>query len=590
MSKKRMKIKKTLAFMLSMVLLVVSFPLVAKADDFDYKTSEFSLTIDDITYNHHSDGTCDIMNKDGTINKTMTASETEHKFAQLDLRVDEYGSWYVYRNKIVDFALGGICGALGAVATYSQLECFQDMSDSLYEDLKGVTYSYMTDQDVTLDSDQLSDIYDKLNEMLRQQKGLVEVGGYFYSWQHSDAIYALNKNLGGSSYMSSYYSNAIEYLKEKGCTAFYMNSPLYSKDYWYLYGFDTSDLAYHDSYYSAVTWLDDECNQLPDAYCYYVNFDLYKSNGWVLDDTCTGTTAYGAPGSPRFAIHIAGSDVYYLYKSFNAAYSDITGGLGIYTTTNFDNGDLPTSITLSPTDLEINWDDLMDELSTELDKQTSGITDKMEKQEKIDETISKYLKDVKKDVASIEDNTKDMSKDIDSILTYLKKMYKRMDDFYDDMTKDALKGIQKSLDTLNSSIKSIGKDVSTIKTLTEVDTLIDTLNTLIDDDGGSGGSVSVLTTLSTEVSATLEVAKGKFPFSVPWDVYYVLASLAAEPEAPVFDMVLDLPQFNIHEEFTADLSIFSEVSSVCRGLQSLLFVLYLASLTRKMFLDGRKWF
>jgi uncharacterized protein YoxC len=210
----------------------------------------------------------------------------------------------------------------------------------------------------------------------------------------------------------------------------------------------------------------------------------------------------------------------------------------------------------------------------------------MEKQEKIDETISKYLKDVKKDVASIEDNTKDMSKDIDSILTYLKKMYKRMDDFYDDMTKDALKGIQKSLDTLNSSIKSIGKDVSTIKTLTEVDTLIDTLNTLTD---GSGGSSSPIKDSFTEVGETLGVAKEKFPFCVLWDVALLFGILAADPVAPQFTMVFDLPQFGLHEEFVVDLSMFGDVSEFCRTLQSLLFILCLVNLTRKMFLDGRNW-
>jgi hypothetical protein len=448
----------------------------------------------------------------------------------------------------------------------------------------------MTDQDVTLDSDQLSDIYDKLSEMLREQKGLVPVSLGQNETDWVTVCGYMSTLVGGADFTTRFY-NALEWLREQGCDSIYANNNKYYKGDWrescYLYGFNSSDLAYYTGYFTPVVWVDEEANPLSDFYCYYVDVGAYNQNGWVLDETCTGTTdTSGTLDSPRFQYHIADTPTFYVYKSYEAAVSDIYGTTGIYTTTNFDNGDLPTSITLSPTDLEINWDDLMDELSTELDKQTSGITDKMEKQEKIDETISKYLKDVKKDVASIEDNTKDMSKDIDSILTYLKKMYKRMDDFYDDMTKDALKGIQKSLDTLNSSIKSIGKDVSTIKTLTEVDTLIDTLNTLTD---GSGDSSSPIKDSFTEVGETLGVAKEKFPFCVLWDVALLFGLLAADPVAPQFTMVFDLPQFGLHEEFVVDLSMFGDVSEFCRTLQSLLFILCLVNLTRKMFLDGRNW-
>lgn len=587
MSKIRLKFKKILAFILTLVLLFISVPMSAKADDFNYMTSEYTLTIDGIEYKHHSDGTTDIMNKDGTINKTLSYSETEHKFSQLGLRVDEYGNWSYADDSFNGFfnTVAQWCslflGVVGDSTGYSNIT--SALADAINDDLATpLSYYYMTDQDVTLDSDQLSDIYDKLSEMLREQKGLVPVMGPISNaeWDQATAIASFNNGIGGGGDFTKHFLQAVEYLKEQGCTAFYAN-------YWVLYGFDTSDLAYHTQYgYDPIVWIDSECNQLEDAYCYYVDFTQFKKNGWVLDETSTGTTDCSGFGYSVFAKHIGNTDVYYLYKSYEAAYNDIIGGLGIYTTTNFDNGDLPTSITLSPTDLEINWDDLMDELSTELDKQTSGITDKLEKQEKIDETISKYLKDVKKDVASIEDNTKDMSKDIDSILAYLKKMYKRMDDFYDDMTKDALKGIQKSLDTLNSSIKSIGKDVSTIKTLTEVDTLIDTLNTLTD---GSGGSSSPIKDSFTEVGETLGVAKEKFPFCVLWDVALLFGLLAADPVAPQFTMVFDLPQFGLHEEFVVDLSMFGDVSEFCRTLQSLLFILCLVNLTRKMFLDGRNW-
>jgi hypothetical protein len=126
MSKIRLKFKKILAFMLTLVLLFVSVPMSAKADDFDYKTSEFSLTIDGVTYNHHSDGTCDIMNKDGTINKTMTASETEHKFAQLDLRVDEYGSWYVYQNWVKKHVTAAVIAGLGVAGAATDINALTD--------------------------------------------------------------------------------------------------------------------------------------------------------------------------------------------------------------------------------------------------------------------------------------------------------------------------------------------------------------------------------------------------------------------------------------------------------------------------------
>lgn len=65
--------------------------------------------------------------------------------------------------------------------------------------------------------------------------------------------------------------------------------------------------------------------------------------------------------------------------------------------------------------------------------------------------------------------------------------------------------------------------------------------------------------------------KDKFPFCIPWDIYYLLTKLSDAPKTPVFKLPLYLPRYGIHEDIVIDLSPFESVSKLSRTFLSLLF-------------------
>ena len=73
--------------------------------------------------------------------------------------------------------------------------------------------------------------------------------------------------------------------------------------------------------------------------------------------------------------------------------------------------------------------------------------------------------------------------------------------------------------------------------------------------------------------------KGVFPFCIPFDLIAFLKCLCAEPEAPKFDIPVNIPK--IYEgNIKVDLSDFDDVAALCRTLFDILFILGLAYATR----------
>ena len=96
---------------------------------------------------------------------------------------------------------------------------------------------------------------------------------------------------------------------------------------------------------------------------------------------------------------------------------------------------------------------------------------------------------------------------------------------------------------------------------------------------------SVLDVFKDRSTETANKAKEKFPTSVPWDVAMIVNAMSAKPQAPVMKIPLVLEQFGISEEVTIDLSSdeWEKLAKLCRYLLSLLFLLFMVHLTRKLF-------
>lgn len=86
-----------------------------------------------------------------------------------------------------------------------------------------------------------------------------------------------------------------------------------------------------------------------------------------------------------------------------------------------------------------------------------------------------------------------------------------------------------------------------------------------------------------DIQNDLDRLKGKFPFSIPWDLFAILLLFDADPVAPVLDIPLvyydgSVTSENIH----VDLSAFDSVMSLWRRLSLVGFVFALAVATRRL--------
>lgn len=77
-----------------------------------------------------------------------------------------------------------------------------------------------------------------------------------------------------------------------------------------------------------------------------------------------------------------------------------------------------------------------------------------------------------------------------------------------------------------------------------------------------------------------------FPFCIPFDIYEFLSLLAAEPEAPVFEWVIPVPQMDTEFPISIDLSAWDNVAKLFRTLELLAFIVGLAMVTRDKFIRG----
>ena len=99
---------------------------------------------------------------------------------------------------------------------------------------------------------------------------------------------------------------------------------------------------------------------------------------------------------------------------------------------------------------------------------------------------------------------------------------------------------------------------------------------------------TVLELFQDRSSETANKAKDKFPTSLPWDIAMVVNAMAAEPQEIKIYLPIEIQSLGIHEEINIDLSSgeWEKLAKTCRYLLSILFILFMIHLSRKMFFNG----
>ncbi|MDD6811680.1 MAG: hypothetical protein PUD93_07445 [Lachnospiraceae bacterium] len=90
------------------------------------------------------------------------------------------------------------------------------------------------------------------------------------------------------------------------------------------------------------------------------------------------------------------------------------------------------------------------------------------------------------------------------------------------------------------------------------------------------------------LSGTTAKLKTKFPFSIPWDMLYLVELLEAEPEAPIFNLPIVLPRYGIEEYIVIDMSQYQIFSYICRSMLTIMYCYGLLNLTIKVLNIGKE--
>lgn len=214
-------------------------------------------------------------------------------------------------------------------------------------------------------------------------------------------------------------------------------------------------------------------------------------------------------------------------------------------------------------------DDWLKKIYDQLVKLSDSVSQHFEKEETFEDKLSKYLESHDKKLDAIVDaidklnqgkeegEEKGCKYDYTKLSDFMTKLWNDSDQKFDQMVellKENNEYQEKMLSTLNS-----------IKNILLAQTVMDAFK--------------------NRSSETANKAKEKFPTSVPWDIALIVNAMDAEPKAPVFELPVKIERLNIDEKITVDISSgeWEKLAKACRYMLSLLFVLFMVNLTRKLF-------
>lgn len=117
-----------------------------------------------------------------------------------------------------------------------------------------------------------------------------------------------------------------------------------------------------------------------------------------------------------------------------------------------------------------------------------------------------------------------------------------------------------------------------------------TIGAIVGLTGATVLTQTIAVTLPTTVTSDENVNKfkapniilNKFPFCIPFDVYMAFSMLLAPPETPKFIYPFKFARMGINEQFEIDFTQFNALAVITRWFLSVIFVLGLIMVTRKL--------
>lgn len=306
-----------------------------------------------------------------------------------------------------------------------------------------------------------------------------------------------------------------------------------------------------------------------------------KSENSSISDFVSGSLV--AKESQRIRVYKTVDD----YKRYSV------GKRSVYYTENYYNY-VPDDLTTSIDDLQKSVDDLqdvVDELTDQIGNDTS--------ESEIEELLKQILEELKKNPGTGDGggggSGGDVTVDIDLSTTngLLSKILAKVTQIFDKISETAGGAVdavntklQETLDEILSTLKSIRRWTIADTVFDGIDTVADVASLLKDFLTAPAAAIG---TAASSLGETASMLTDKFPFSIPWDMAALVTLLSAEPQAPVFKLPIMIESAGIEEYIEIDMSQFEYLSTLMRGMLSILYAYGILSMTTKvMDIGGKK--
>lgn len=474
---------------------------------------------------------------------------------------------------------------------------FLDRITGNYNYLNAVEYDSSTG-DLTLLADQVSALRKELKERYYNLIGLKTVNSSNLSnlinntkfrsmfdniEDYNDVVSRISDYKCALTYGSSSHYYRVIFLKNDFCDDYLFSDSNNSKGFWigdslyYYYPLcvyannSASDYKIENDYIDVVAYDSNNiCYSVPNLKFYvnsYGGFTLFSQPFSNTDSKyCNGVGFY------------ANSSVK-VFKSYEAIYNYFHGSQNAY---------LSSKVEEAGEDIKMSINDMNDNIGSKIDDLIDGINNKKEgmSADELQDAIDKALDSISGKIDNIGDNTAETNNKLDSLLSLMSEQ--------NNILLQIL-GVTEYIAYNNT--KEDGSDYTT-------DDLKNTFNTMYDGVrnailygtntvSNSGAAVSVAA-YSSEDLATQDINNldihnglfGKFPFSIPYQLYEWLQVLVAEPVAPVFNYNYGFmigKKNNPDCNLTIDLSVYEPWANQTKSFERLLFTLLMAVFIYKKF-------
>lgn len=400
---------------------------------------------------------------------------------------------------------------------------------------------------------------------------------------YNDVVSRISDYKCALTYGSSSHYYRVIFLKNDFCDDYLFSDSNNSKGFW------IGDSLYY--YYPLCVYANNSAsdykieNDYIDVVAYDSNNICYSvPNLKFYINSYGGYTFFSQPFSNTDSKHCNGVGFYAnssvkVFKSYEAIYNYFHGSQNAY---------LSSKVEEAGEDIKMSINDMNDNIGSKIDDLIDSINNKKEgmSADELQDAIDKALDSISGKIDNIGDNTEETNNKLDSLLSLMSEQ--------NNILLQIL-GVTEYIAYNNT--KEDGSDYTT-------DDLKNTFNTMYDGVrnailygtntvSNSGAAVSVAA-YSSEDLATQDINNldihnglfGKFPFSIPYQLYEWLQVLEAEPVAPVFNYNYgfmigkkDNPDCNL----TIDLSVYEPWANQAKSFERLLFTLLMAVFIYKKF-------